>query len=143
MKVCSICKLPKDKFYKNSHRPDGLQTYCVDCAKERSKARYKGFSEEEKRQIKDAAKEKTRRNKQFLWDYLKQNPCVDCGETDPVVLDFDHTTGNKLGSLANLANQGSSIESLQEEISKCQVRCAHCHRRKTAKELGWYKDIVA
>lgn len=141
MKICSTCKLPKEKFYSNSRKDDGLQTYCVDCAKERSKKRYKNFSVEQKQSIKDLAKQKAIRNKQFVWDYLKEHPCVDCGESDPIVLEFDHTKDKKV-AISNLAGQGVGIETITEEIGKCEVRCANCHRRKTAKDFEWYKSIV-
>jgi hypothetical protein len=141
MKICSICKLPKTEFYKNRHRPDGLQTYCKECAIARSKKRYKNFSEEQKQEIKDRTHRQALINKQYTWDFFKTHPCVDCGENDPVVLEFDHIS-NKKKSVANLANSGVSLDAVKQEIAKCEVRCANCHRRKTAKDFAWYKDIV-
>lgn len=141
MKICSICKLPREDFYANNHRPDGLQTYCIECSKERSKERYKKFSPAQKQELKDRSRKLALINKQFLWDYVKEHPCVDCGEDDPVVLEFDHIR-DKEGCLSALAGQGLSLERIKLEVEKCEVRCANCHRRRTAHQFGWYKNIV-
>ena len=78
------------------------------------------------------------RNLQYTIDYLKEHPCVDCGETDPVVLEFDHLS-DKLYDVSKL--QTNSLSTLKKEIAKCAVRCANCHKRKTAIQFGWYKGI--
>lgn len=95
MKICSICKLPQENFYKNNHRPDGLQSYCVACSKQRSKERYLNFSDEQKSSIRNRTKKMSQINKQYIWDFLKNHFCVDCGESDPVVLEFDHLRDKK------------------------------------------------
>lgn len=79
--------------------------------------------------------------RQFVFEYKKAHPCVDCGESDPVVLDFDHVTGVKVMSIARLLGNKHTIESLLEEIAKCEMRCANCHRRKTVKQFGHYRYI--
>lgn len=80
----------------------------------------------------------------FLLSYLAANPCVDCGESDPVVLEFDHVAGKKRCAVSRLAaNMGCSRATLEAEMRKCVVRCANCHRRKTAKERGWYRARAA
>lgn len=66
--------------------------------------------------------------------YLETHPCVDCGENDPVVLEFDHVRGEKEFNIADVARNAVGREKLQEEIQKCEVRCANCHRRKTKRE---------
>jgi hypothetical protein len=78
---------------------------------------------------------------QFIWDYLKNHPCVDCGESDPVVLEFDHQ-GEKRMAISEVGRRNPSLETIQKEIDKCEVRCANCHRKRTAVQLDWYKDIV-
>ena len=68
--------------------------------------------------------------------YKKDHPCVDCGESDPVVLDLDHrdraTKKFNISDCTSKAKWGT--KSLLAEIEKCDVRCANCHRRKTHKE---------
>ncbi len=81
-----------------------------------------------------------RRQRNFfkVREYYKKHPCVDCGENDPVVLDFDHRVGEK--KLRNVSNMmhWSCWDTIKKEIDKCDVRCANCHRRKTAKERNYY-----
>jgi hypothetical protein len=73
--------------------------------------------------------------------YLREHPCVDCGESDIVVLDFDHVVGKKTANVSNLIQRGASWKRIESEIAKCVVRCANCHRRKTALDFRWYKGV--
>ena len=78
-------------------------------------------------------------NRALLLGYLLDHPCVDCGLSDPVLLDFDHRDPcAKLSEVARLASRKPWPQVLAE-IQKCDVRCANCHRRKTARQLGWAK----
>jgi hypothetical protein len=73
-------------------------------------------------------------------EYLRSHPCVDCGETDPVVLDFDHVDRfTKRWDIAGRIGYGLAWRTIQAEIAKCVVRCANCHRRRTARQFGWYR----
>ncbi len=74
---------------------------------------------------------------QFVTAYLENHPCVDCGEHDPIVLDFDHVSGEKINTVSSILGSGKSLVHLVVEIEKCVVRCANCHRRKTAQQRGW------
>jgi hypothetical protein len=73
-----------------------------------------------------------------LWQYLAEHPCVDCGECDPVVLDCDHIDRTrKRSSVSFLARSGYPWSTVLAEIEKCHVRCANCHRRRTALQFEW------
>jgi hypothetical protein len=65
--------------------------------------------------------------------------CVDCSESDPVALDFDHGNGLKSRNISEMIHAGVSLENLKLEMEKCVVRCANCHRKKTAKDFDWFK----
>ena len=71
--------------------------------------------------------------------YLLDHPCLDCGNTDPRVLEFDHVRGTKKYNISEMQNQRFSVKALFEEIAKCEVRCANCHRIKTHQQLQWHK----
>ena len=78
------------------------------------------------------------RNRKYILEYLATHPCVDCGETDPIVLEFGHVRGTKVEQISDLIN-GCGLNTLIEEIAKCDVRCANDHRRRTARLVGSYK----
>lgn len=79
------------------------------------------------------------KNDERILAYLLEHPCVDCGETEPLVLDFDHReSSRKADEVSRLAHR-RPWRVVLEEIEKCDVRCANCHRRKTARQFGWSK----
>ncbi|MBI5004893.1 MAG: hypothetical protein HZC04_01770 [Candidatus Lloydbacteria bacterium] len=74
-----------------------------------------------------------------LLDFLSSKQCVDCGEKDPVVLDFDHLNPHtKFKSVAKMLSGHYSWKSVLIEINKCDIRCANCHRRKSYIQLGYW-----
>lgn len=82
--------------------------------------------------------ERLRRNQEFMLQWLSEHPCVDCGESDPIVLELDHQFDKKM-MVCDLVRMRFSLENIRQELAKCSTRCANCHRRKTAKDFGWYK----
>lgn len=77
----------------------------------------------------------------IIENYKLQHPCVDCGEADPIVLEFDHRDrATKSFAVCTYACNSKSNETLLAEIAKCDVRCANCHRRKTYYEVQQLKS---
>lgn len=81
--------------------------------------------------------------KRDFLNWLKSAPCSRCGNFfPPVAMDFDHVEGKKfaISKITNLP----SIEKIQEELLKCQLLCANCHRIKTflySKGFVWGSKI--
>lgn len=79
------------------------------------------------------------RNRVAVKEYVKTHPCIDCGEAESSLLEFDHVRGEKKAAVVDLVNRPCSLQTILAEIDKCEVRCVRCHRLKTAKEQGWYR----
>lgn len=63
-----------------------------------------------------------------LVDELKSDPCTDCGITyPPRVMDYHHVGDDKVAAVANLLRTNSERR-IREEIAKCVLLCANCHR---------------
>lgn len=72
-----------------------------------------------------------------LLEYLSNKKCIDCGENDPIVLDFDHINpAIKFKSISKMLSGHYSWKSICAEIEKCEIRCSNCHRRKTYFQYG-------
>ncbi len=80
------------------------------------------------------ARRRRKRIRDFIDAQKEGKPCVDCGQFLPIeCLDFDHVRGEKRQRLSQWhrfkAEPGKTIEELiLDEISKCELRCANCHR---------------
>jgi hypothetical protein len=80
------------------------------------------------------------RNRDLILDYLRSHPCMDCGEADPTVLQFDHQDPqSKFSNIGDLLRRRFPCSRIEPEIAKCVVRCANCHQRRTAQQFGWYR----
>lgn len=140
MKTCTDCKetKPLDQFQKRAASKDGRTAKCDLCKRVYDNANYSGNKESRQRTIKANTEARRISVKVWLLKYLLTHPCVDCGETDPVVLQFDHQ-GDKIGNIARMIRD-NSLAKVQAEVAKCLVRCANCHTRKTARDFGWWKN---
>lgn len=143
MKTCARCRAvkPDTEFRKWSKGKDGLGHTCKDCLRISDRRDYTNPARSAAIRAQNAVA--IERNQRYVLDYLLTHPCVDCGETDPIVLEFDHL-GDKVATVNKLTHTGCSIATIQAEIDKCEVRCANDHRRKTAERHGgWYKVLNA
>lgn len=104
-----------------------------------SKAYMRKYRKENPEKDKNYQKVNKLAKRQYVTDYLQTHPCIDCGETDIIVLEFDHVRGVKRKNISNLIMQTYSLQTLMEEIQKCEVRCANCHRRVTHNRRKWTK----
>lgn len=117
-KICCRCgqEKPITDFYLKDRLGTKRHPYCKDCS---------------------AATPQKIRAQEYVYNYLANHPCVDCGEVDPIVLEFDHVRGKKINDVSVLVARGKPLLEIMTEIEKCEVRCGNCHRRKTARERGW------
>jgi uncharacterized protein YjbK len=144
MKKCSKCSLekPEHEFNFKNKNLMILQKSCKTCTREQIRNHYLKnrdyyLSKAHKRNVKLRIS-----NQKYIFEYLLKNPCIDCGEKDPIVLDFDHQRDKHI-EISSLIKWNYSLSKLKLEISKCVIRCANCHRRKTAKDYNWYKYKLA
>ena len=111
---------------------------CRSCKKDYNAAYY----QENKGRDNPGRADRRRRAKLYaqakVIEYLRAHPCVDCGETDIVVLEFDHQ-GDKVINVNLLVAHGASWTTILAEIMKCEVVCANDHRRRTARTFGYYR----
>lgn len=76
------------------------------------------------------------RNREYVRKIKESNPCAECGKNYHYSqMDFDHVRGNKKYNIATIANSLASIAKIKEEIAKCEVVCANCHRLRTWQRL--------
>ncbi len=71
--------------------------------------------------------------RQWVYELKNKTPCTDCKVQYPYyVTDFDHVAakGDKSNIVSKLINNGG-FKKVQEEIAKCELVCANCHRIRT------------
>lgn len=139
-RICSMCNEEKDieAFPLRNQFTSRRQSHCKDCKSKMGKNWYAENKEHHVPNVRENTKRAKQAAREFVYLYLLTHPCTICGETDPAVLEFHHM-GEKDKEIGRMIGQGYSLDAIAAEISRCKVLCANCHRRLTAKEMGWYK----
>ena len=77
-------------------------------------------------------KDRKEKIKQEVRDFKESKPCADCGVSyHHFIMDFDHRDGDeKEYSISSIINSGSRNK-IWNEIEKCDLVCANCHRART------------
>lgn len=126
--LCKKCGEKRD----GAHRIE-----CLRCRREWSREDYKNNPHRQA----VVARNRTRSKKYIrakLLEYWKTHPCVDCGERDPMVLTFDHRNPAEKLFMIGSSYRLYGWSKIKTEIEKCDVRCANCHMRRTARQYGWF-----
>lgn len=124
-KKCTKCGKykPLEEYHKKSKGLYGVASICKQCWVKIS------------RDSKEKSRKKTQK---WIIDYLEKHPCKHCGETDILVLEFNHMENKKL-AVSKLVSECYSLNTIKKEVDKCEVLCCNCHKRYTSKQLNSYR----
>lgn len=129
MKRCSKCKQEKSKemFFRNKSHTDGLHHECKECARSRRKKYGSYPCQRDPSYMQSYKKERRKRLSNWLTENKKE--CVYCGENDSVCLEFHHIDPSIKEASLSFAFREFSVVRIMEEINKCVILCANCHRK--------------
>lgn len=106
MRVCSRCKLEKsDEYFNFKNKAKGLKQYhCKDCSRLYVKSHYEKNKEYYLQKAFLRNKKIKNEIRMYIWTYLNDHPCLDCSETDPIVLEFDHVS-DKIAAISEMPGE--------------------------------------
>lgn len=137
---CARCKKHKKlSLYSWKNRNKGWKnSLCKPCHADYRREHYQDHKQKYIQKAKKWNKQQTKILQKLILEYLQSHSCVDCGVTDIRVLDFDHRKEKFMG-VSQMVRNCYSIEAVKQEIEKCDVRCANCHRIKTFSQGNFWK----
>ena len=115
MKRCARCKQWKDEEEFNwRYQGKGIrQSICRQCSQGQRREHYERHTEEVKEKSR-ATRNKARHEAEvFVYEFLSNSRCADCGEYDFSVLTFDHVRGKKKLEISTMMAQGYSIDAIK------------------------------
>jgi len=132
LKTCTLCKESKTviSFWKNSRSKDGLTYQCKTCIADAGKRRYFGNWKGNRQRIDANHEAHLAAFRKKCNDIKSHSGCFFCQEREPICLDFHHKNPeDKSLSVSSMINRHKSWEDISNEIGKCLVVCANCHRK--------------
>lgn len=119
MKVCYRCKESKSEseFNKSNRTRDRLHSYCRDCQKQH----YRENAIRHRANVRRNDNLRIARLREVIYERMSHG-CVDCGNRDIRVLEFDHVRGTKVRGVGAMVTRGAGFEAVIQEMDKCEVR---------------------
>jgi hypothetical protein len=129
---CRTCKTwkPKSEFYYRDTERGLLEYDCIECLKEHRRNSYAKHRDTTRASNDEWTRGAVETAREYVYSYLLEHPCFDCGNSNVLVLTFDHVRGEKSGNVSDMVGRGRSIETIKNEISLCDVVCFNCHMRR-------------
>jgi hypothetical protein len=136
MRRCGRCGQlkPIDEFNWRRKERNQRDNMCRPCRADYKREHYLANKQRYVAQARARARRLYVERTQYLIEFFASHPCVDCGETDSVVLEFDHLADKEFD--VGRALPYRNWQSILEEIEKCEVVCRNCHRRRESKRAG-------
>lgn len=75
-----------------------------------------------------------RKIEEWLKQYKLTLSCETCEENHPACLEFHHINPQEKKFTIGRQERRVSLQSLQDEIAKCRVLCANCHRKEHSRQ---------
>lgn len=127
MKQCTKCEVEKqeEEFPFKDKANNKRNSICKECHRAYKLKHYYA----NKQQYYDRNQKQEDKIKLYVREYRLTNPCVNCGESEVSCLDFHHTDPTQKDGEVNEFIKYGSLTKVQNEIAKCVVLCANCHRK--------------
>ena len=138
MKKCSKCGQEKEstEYFVDSSKRDGLQPSCKKCRGTRASVLY---TERYSTQVKSKTSIRRISSNIRVSEYKESCGCLICNESDPVCLDFHHLDpAEKEFDISTYLSCGWA--KIHDEMLKCVVLCANCHRKVHAGKITLLPD---
>ena len=128
MKICTHCNNEKELSEFSLRSSGKPSSWCKECTRTYNRNKFHSSSEEKQR-INKNRKAAYERGKAFVDEYLSDKKCSECGFDHPAALDFHHIDPDTK-EFAVSTMKSLSLSRILEEIKKCEILCANCHRIK-------------
>lgn len=144
MNKCTRCQ--KDKTTENTNwkiKDKTLQSFCRECQHQYQQTWYSNVVNKSSsiKRAKINTKRNVERNQEFIIEYFKTHPCVDCGNSNLMVLEFDHLS-DKDNNICDMVRLAFSLTRIRSEIEKCEVVCRNCHTIRTHTRNKSYRYLA-
>lgn len=133
MRTCSTCKLEKhiSEFHKKTKRL--YRSDCKSCFCAKMRPRNQMYYQNNKPRFSARSKAQSHLLADFIRAVKEASPvCPDCKSAHPYHrLEFDHVVGQKSFDISSARRLKPSMARLLDEMKKCELVCANCHRDRT------------